>query len=281
MNSKSTEFSQKESIERIVKKYSTFVGFPIKLNGTQINTIKALWTLSKDEISEKDHIEFYQFISHAYDEPRYHLLYAADSPIHIRSVFYIGQQHGERYGMGRLEPGVNLYSRKILIQPKAKGLLPEWMRFIKGVIDSEDLPLNLSREFLQDSALIKRIGNVMAKRILKWMEDSSKADPKEYKKFWNEFNNFIKEGVCTDTDRKEEIAKLLRYESSATNPNEETWLDQYVDRMPVNQKSIYYLIAPSRSLAESSPYYEAFKANNMEVNLIGYQPKAFPLSCIR
>lgn len=167
--------------------------------------------------------------------------------------------------MGRLEPGVSLYSRKVLIQGKAKGLLPDWLRFVKGVVDSEDIPLNLSREHMQDSSLITKLNSVLTKRILKFLEEESKKDPEAYQKWWAEFGNFLKEGLCTDFKWKAEIGKCLRFESSETEAGKLTSLEDYVARMKEGQREIYYLCAPSRQLAESSPYYESFKAKGWEV----------------
>ncbi len=210
-------------------------------------------------------------------------MYSTDSPINIRSLFYVPEQHMERYGV-RLEPGVSLFCRKVLIQQKAKGLLPEWLRFVKGklslrhvkcccdiltsmtgVVDSEDIPLNLSREHLQDSTLIKRLSASITRRLIKYFDDESNADPQKYEKFFREFGVFLKEGVCTDAKFKEDIAKLLRMESSTNKANELTSLDKYIERMPKEQKDIYFLVTPTRQLAESSPYFEAFKENGIEV----------------
>jgi len=270
LNEKSTEYSHKDVVEKIIKKYSNFVTFKIALNGAQVNTLKPLWAMSKNQITEAEHREFYQFISHAYDEPMYHLHFGTDSPINIRSLFYIGQQHSEKFGMGRMESGINLFSRKVLIQSKAK-ILPDFLRFVKGVVDSEDLPLNLSREHLQDSGLIKRIGAVLTKRILKWLEDEARKDPVQYNKFFMEFGNFIREGVVMDWEYKEDLAKLLRYESSANPADTLTSFDDYIKRMPKGQEEIYYLIVPDRQMGETSPYYESFKARNTEV-LFMYTP---------
>jgi TNF receptor-associated protein 1 len=265
LNKGAEEFAHKEGVEKIIKKYSNFVGFPIKLNGTMINTIKPLWTFSKKDISEQDHKEFYQFVAHAYDEPMLHLHYHTDSPLNIRALFYVGQTHNEKFGMGRMEPGVNLFCKKVLIQSRAKGLLPDWLRFIKGVVDSEDIPLNLSREHLQDSALIRRISNVLTKRILKWFGDEATKNPQKYKEFWDEYGNFLREGICTEFAFKEDIAKLLRAESSAMEADKLVSLDEYVDRADPKQEEIFYLCAPNRKVAEASPYYEAFKAKKKEV----------------
>ena len=173
----------------IIRKYSNFVGFPIRLNGERVNTVKPLWMLPKGTITDADHKDFYQFLSKSYDEPLYHLHFTSDSPLSIRSLFYIPEQHTEKYGMGKMEPGVSLFSRKVLIQGKIGLLLPDWLRFVKGiatvllargsclrsilmfflhrmsgVVDCEDVPLHLSREHLQDSELIKRLGNVLTSK---------------------------------------------------------------------------------------------------------------------
>jgi len=271
LNEKSTEYSHKEVVEKIIKKYSNFVTFKILLNNVQVNTLKALWAMSKNQITSQEHKDFYQFIAHAYDEPMYHLHFNTDSPLNIRSLFYIGQTHNEKFGMSRLESGINLFSKRVLIQSKAN-LLPEFLRFVKGVVDSEDLPLNLSREHLQDSGLIKRIGSVVTKRIMKWFEDEAKRDPVQYAKFFSEFGNFLREGAVSEWEHKEDISKLLRYESSALNAENLTSLEDYVTRISnTKQDQIFYLIAPDRELAEASPYYESFKKKGVEV-LFMYQP---------
>jgi len=260
------EFCAKQTIENIVKTYSNFVGFPIYLNGAQINKVGALWVRSPREVTFDQHKEFYQFISKSYDSPLYILHAQTDLPLSLKFIFYVPETHMEKYGMGRQEIGVSLFSRKILIQAKCKGLLPEWLRFIKGVVDSEDVPLNLSREHLQDSALIKRLSGVLTKRFIKQLDKESKDDKDKYeKKFYAEFANFLKEGICTDYVHKEDIAKLLRMESSALKSGESTTLTEYISRMPKHQKDIYYLIVPSREFAEQSPYFETFKESGTEV----------------
>lgn len=170
LNRDNPEFSLRDGIERILRKYSNFIGFPIILNSKQMNTVKPIWMMEKKDVTEDMHKDFYKFISSGLESPMYSLQYVTDSPIDIRSVFYTPEQHLEKFGMGRMEPNVSLYSRKVLITNKAK-ILPDWLRFISGVIDSEDLPLNLSREHFQDSALIKRIGLVTTRRILKFFLD--------------------------------------------------------------------------------------------------------------
>lgn len=265
LDEKAHEFANRQTIETVVKKYSNFVGFDINVNGSRVNTVKAIWLMPKDKITPEEHKEFYQFIAHAYDEPMFHLHYSTDSPISVRALFYIPEQHMEKYGLGVMEPGVNLFSRKVMIQSKCKGLLPDWLRFIKGVVDSEEVPLNISRETLQDSQILKRIGAVLTRRVLKFLEDESKRDKEKYEKFFREYAQFLKQGVCTDIKWKEDIAKLLRMETSKTIGTEMTSFEEYVERMAPKQNSIFYLSAPSRQLAEASPYFEAFKSKGVEV----------------
>jgi len=261
----SSEFSVKQTVENIIKTYSNFVGFGIFLNGKQINTVGALWTKNPKDVTPKEHREFYQLISKAYDNPQYTLHFQTDMPLSLRAIFYIPETHMEKYGMGRQETGVSLFSRRVMIQSKCKGLLPDWLRFVKGVVDSEDVPLNLSREHLQDTALIKRLSGVLTKRILKFLEKESGQNKDKYDKFFSEFGNFLKEGVCTDYVNKEDISKLLRMESSTTPAGDFTSLPEYVDRMKPGQNEIYYLIVPNRSFAEDSPYFESFKESGTEV----------------
>lgn len=264
-------FSTRDHIESVIKKYSNFVGFDISVNGEKVNTVRALWTLSKQDISDEDHKEFYQFISHAYDTPRYNLLYSADAPLHIRSLFYIGHSHSEKFGMPRMEPGVSLFSRKVLIQHNAQALLPDWLRFVKGVVDSEDVSLNISREHLQDSALIRKMNSVVTRRILRWLADEAKRDPDGYSTFFRDFGFFLKEGACQDAGYREDLSKLMRFESSQTPEGKTTSFEDYVGRAGDDQQAIYFMVAPNREIAERSPYFEQFKEDGTEV-LFLYTP---------
>jgi len=167
--------------------------------------------------------------------------------------------------MGRMEPGVSLYSRKILIQNKPRGLLPEWLRFLRGVVDSEEIPLNISRETIQDSGIIQSLNTILTKRVMKYLDDEARQDPLRYDSWFSEFGSFLKEGICTDFKWKEDLARLLRMESSNTEPGLFTSLDDYIARMPSTQEDVWYLVIPTRSFAESSPYFESFKNKNIEV----------------
>jgi molecular chaperone HtpG len=260
-----SEFSQESNVKEILQRYSAFVSFPINLNGKRVNTVQALWLRNKNEIKDEEYTEFYKFQAHAYDEPRYRLHFSADAPLSINALLFVPKENPERLGLSRSEPSVSLYCRKVLIDAKPKDLLPEWLRFLKGVVDSEDLPLNISRETMQDKALIDKLGKVITKRFLKFLEDEAKSRVDGYNEFYSQFGIFLKEGAALDFTHKEQITKLLRYESSLTEKGKTTSLADYVSRMQGDQKEIFYLIGPNRESIESGPYLEGFKARNLEV----------------
>jgi TNF receptor-associated protein 1 len=262
---KESEFAQESRIEQIIKHYSNFVPFPIELNGKTVNTAQALWTKNKSEITAEEYDEFYRFVGHDSEAPLYHLYFAADAPLSIRSLLFVPSKSYEHLTLTRGENEVNLYCRKVLIQPKAKGLFPEWLRFLRGIVDSEDIPLNISRETMQDSALLRKLNEVLTKRVLKWLDEEAKADPEKYERFYAEHGHCLKEGVANDWSHREALAKLLRAESSHTEKGKTTSLTDYVSRMPEDQKEIYYLIAPNREAAEASPYFEVFREKKYEV----------------
>ncbi|RNF11116.1 putative heat shock protein [Trypanosoma rangeli] len=259
-------FCTPQVCERVLKKYSNFVSYDITLNGGKVNTVEALWMKEKNSITNEEHIDFYKFISGAYDSPMLRLHYAVDAPLSIRALLYVPQSHTEKYGGGRMESGVNLYSRRVLIQSKAKGLLPEWIRFIKGAVDSESIPLNVSREHTQDGSMMRRLSTVLTKRIIRWLEEEAKQDRQKYERFIQEYGPFLKEGVCTDQVHKMELAKLLRFETTKSDIDYPlVSLDEYRDRMLANQTHIYYINAPSKEMALQSPYYEQYKEHELEV----------------
>lgn len=262
------EFSSEDRVKDVVTKYSNFVSFPIFLNGRRLNTLQALWTMEPKEISEWQHEEFYRYVAQAYDRPRYTLHYRADAPLNIRSIFYVPDQRPTMFDVSReMGSSVALYSRKVLIQTKATDILPKWLRFLRGVVDSEDIPLNLSRELLQESALIRKLRDVLQQRVIRFLLDQSKKDPEKYAHFFDDYGLFMREGIvtCHEQDVKEDIAKLLRFESSALPAGQQTSLMEYSSRMKAGTRNIYYLCAPNRHLAEHSPYYEAMKQKEMEV----------------
>ncbi|CAG5076304.1 Similar to Trap1: Heat shock protein 75 kDa [Cotesia congregata] len=268
------EFSDESSLNTIIKKYSNFVGSPIFVNGKRINVIEPLWMMDPKQVTAQQHSDFYRFISNSFDAPRFILHYTTDVPLSIRALLYFPDDKPGLFEMSRdTSVGVALYSRKVLIKSKADNLLPKWLRFVKGVVDSEDIPLNLSRELLQNSALITKLRNVLTSKVLKFLYDKAKKEPKEYNEFYNDYGLFLKEGIVSSNEQseKESIAKLLRFESSSKPPGEVISLPEYCQNLKENQKDIYYLAAPNRELAQQSPYYESFKKRDLEV-LFCYEP---------
>ncbi|MEW6501506.1 MAG: molecular chaperone HtpG [Thermodesulfobacteriota bacterium] len=258
-------YANESTLTRIIKQYSSFVPFPIKVKGEAVNTVQALWTRSKNEIKNEEYTEFYKYVANAFDEPLTHLHFTADAPLAIKALLFVPRENVESMGFGRMEPGVNLYCQRVLIEQHAKAILPEWLRFVKGVIDSEDLPLNISRQALQDSALVMKINKVVTSRFLKFLDEFSRSEPEQYGKFWQTFGVFLKEGAISDFGHRAEVAKLLRFESSTSEPGAVTSLKEYVERMAEGQKEIYYINGGSREAIEAGPYVEAFKKRGIEV----------------
>ncbi len=264
------EFSQKSSIDSILKRYSNFVAFPIQLNGEKINTKEAVWLKNKSEITEEEYKEFYKFQANAFEDPLFWLHFNADAPLTINALLYSPKRNTERLGFGKADHVVSLYCKKVIISSDPKNLLPEWLRFLKGVIDSADLPLNISRESMQDSALMQKINTVVTRRFIKKLEELAKNEAATYEIFWKEFGIHIKEGVVVDSTHREALAPLLRFESSSSE-SKLISLQDYLQRCTPTQKNIYYLVGSSRKILESSPYLEAFKSRNIEV-LFFYEP---------
>jgi len=259
------EFSQKDRVKGILESYSAFVPFTLNLNGDKINTVGALWLKKPSDVKEEEYKEFYKFQANAFDEPRFWMHFTADAPLEIHSLLFVPQQNIEQFGFGRMEAGVSLYCRKILIDRKPDGLLPEWLRFLRGVVDSADLPLNISRESMQDSSIIQKLSRILTKRFLKTLEEKDKKDSEAYRDFYQAFSQYLKEGVVSDGTHRDQIAKLLRFESTTTEPGKWTSLSEYVQRMGSEQKEIYFLYGAHRKAIESGPYLEAFQSRNLEV----------------
>lgn len=261
------DFADAEHVRRVVEKYSNFVGSPIYLNGQRANTLQALWLLEPKEVAQAQHDEFYRYLSGAFDVPRFVVHFRTDVPLSIRCLLYVPEGKPGLFDMSREgDGGVALYSRKVLIKPRAE-VLPKWLRFVKGVVESEDIPLNLSRELLQDSALIRKIRSVIVGRLIRQLARAADKEPDSYGRFYRDYGVFLKEGILASHEQaeKEEIAQLLRFESSLRPAGETVSLAEYAGRMREGQRDVYYLAAPSRQLAEASPYFEAVRSRDVEV----------------
>jgi len=262
------EFADENIVKDVIKKYSNFVGSDLSVNGTKTNQLKPVWLMDPKEVDTELHEDFYRFVGNTFDKPRFTLHYRADAPMDIRALFYFPESRPGMFETNReAEAGVALYCRKVLIKSKADNIIPKWLRFVKGVVDSEDIPLNLSRELLQDGALIRKLRTVLTNRILRFLQERMRKETRSYLEWYKDYSFFLKEGIITSNEQyeKEEISKLLRFESSLLPEGETVTLAEYSDKMRAGQRDIYYLSAPSRQLAENSPYFEALKSKDVEV----------------
>ena len=276
-----SEFAKEDRIKEIIKKYSAFVQFPVSLNGEKVNTVDAIWMRSKKDITDEEYEEFYKFQSNDYEAPLMRMHFSADAPLEINSLLFVPKRNMEKMGLFRNENKVALHCRKVLIEAEPKGLFPEWLRFLKGVVDSSDLPLNVSRETMQDSELLRKLSQVLTKRFLRFLNEQSQKEEETYLAFWNEFGVLIKEGAATDFTYKEDLAKLLRFESTALDAGKLTGLDNYMDRMASDQEEILFLFGKSRESIEAGPYLEALKARGLEVLLCTEPVDEYVMQTIR
>ncbi len=276
-----SEFAKEDRIKEIIKKYSAFVQFPVSLNGEKVNTVDAIWMRSKKDITDEEYEEFYKFQSNDYEAPLMRMHFSADAPLEINSLLFVPKRNMEKMGLFRNENKVALHCRKVLIEAEPKGLFPEWLRFLKGVVDSSDLPLNVSRETMQDSELLRKLNQVLTKRFLRFLNEQSQKEEETYLAFWNEFGVLIKEGAATDFTYKEDLAKLLRFESTALDAGKLTGLDNYMDRMASDQEEILFLFGKSRESIEAGPYLEALKARGLEVLLCTEPVDEYVMQTIR
>jgi len=175
-----------------------FITYPIKLNGQLLNNLQAIWQRDKREVTEDQYQQFFEHLANTKIPYKYRLHYSTDVPLQIKAIFYIPSKHNENAGMGQESIDLSLYSRKVLIKQKCTELIPQYLRFVKGVVDCEDLPLNISRESYQDSALIAKLKTVITRRILKMIEDEAKRDAEVYNRWYEDFSIFLKEGIMID-----------------------------------------------------------------------------------
>lgn len=260
------EFLEPYRLRAIVKKHSDFIAFPIYVDGEIANQQKALWRRPPRELTEDDYKAFYKQLTLDFRDPLVHLHIVSDAPVQFYSVIFIPQKADRGLFAARTDYGLKLYARKVLIQEYNKDFLPQYMRFIDGVVDSEDLPLNVARESIQTTRAIKRIGASIKGKVLAELERIAQEDPDRYQAFWKEFGVFIKEGIATEPGDAERLAKLLRFHSSASDGQTPTvTLDEYVARMQAGQEHIYYILADDLQSAAHSPHLDTFHARNLEV----------------
>ena len=270
-----TEFAEPWRIKQIIKKYSNFVDFPIFVDGEEVNTVDALWHKSKSDITDEQLSEFYKFVSNDYEEPLGHLQVNVEGRVSFKSMLFIPKKAPKNLYQDEYQFGVHLYSSKVFIQDDAKNLLPEWARFIKGVVDTEDLPLNVSREVTQNSPVFGKIKTILTGKILSMLKEWSVEESDRFKTFSKEFGMLFKSGLSSDFENRDAMIELIRFESSVKEDGELVSLDQYVDRMKEGQKEIYFVLAESRKASELNPNLEYFAANDLEVLLMVEPVDAF------
>lgn len=262
------EFSEDYTVKHIINKYSNFVDFPIFVDNEKVNTVTALWHKPKDQVKEEDLVEFYKFISNDYNPPLGHLQLAIEGAVSFNALLFIPENAPPMWFRDPHEKSLHLYSNKVFIQDDCKELLPEYLRFVKGVVDTADLPLNVSREVTQNSPAMAKIRDILTKKILSFLGDWSKQEKNKYEKFYKTFGPFFKTGVNTDFANREKVIDLLRFESTKMAKGELLSLKDYVTRMKLEQKAIYYLSGEHRDLLEKNPNLEYFKKNDFDVLLL-------------
>lgn len=275
------EFAGKWKLEQIIKKHSSFISFPIFLGGEKVNTISAIWREPKTSVTKEQYREFYKFLTYDNEEPMDTIHKSVDAPIQFNALLFIPSKSFEFFWMDRENYGLDLYVRRVLIQHKNKDLLPEYLSFIKGVVDSEDLPLNISRETLQENLVFSKISSSVTSTVLSFLIEKAKNDKEGYIKFWKEHGRIFKLGY-TDFTNHEKYNELIRFNSSSCSDKEELCsLEEYVSRMKQDQKEIYYISGSSRDSIMSDPHFEIFKKKGLEV-LFMYDPvDEFVVSSIR
>ena len=270
------EFLEDYRLQGIIHKYSDHIAWPIlmtkdKKSGDeeQINTATALWARARNEIKPEEYDEFYKHIAHDFEGPLAHVHSQVEGTLEYTSLLFIPKKAPFDLWDRTTRRGVKLYVRRIFIMDDAEQLMPAYLRFVRGVIDSNDLPLNISREILQQNKQIDSMRAGSVKKVLGLLDEMAKNEPEKYASFWKEFGRVLKEGIIEDPKNREVLAKLLRFASSRSESGEQAAsLDDYLGRMQEGQDTIYYITADNYAKAISSPHLEVFNKKNIEVLLL-------------
>jgi molecular chaperone HtpG len=266
------EFLEPGRLRQLVRKYSDHLSIPIILKSGEteetVNQAKAFWTRPKSELKDEDYQAFYKHLTHDSEDARAWAHNKVEGNIEYTSLLYLPKRAPFDLFERDQKGGIQLYVKRVFIMDRAAELLPPYLRFMRGLVDTADLPLNVSRELLQNNRTVEKIKNALVKRSLELLEDLAANKPDEYAEFWKTFGVVLKEGVIEDAGQKERIAKLLRFHSTAGGDTPEVTLEQYVSRMQPDQKAIYFLTADTLAAARNSPHLEAFRAKGMEVLLL-------------
>ncbi|MBN2116653.1 MAG: molecular chaperone HtpG [Anaerolineales bacterium] len=276
------EFADEQRLKNIIHKHSEYIGFPIYVGEEEqpVNKQTSIWRMSKQSVSEDQYKDFYKQLTLDFEDPLLHTHIVTDAPVQLYALLYIPGKSDRGIFSLRREDGLKLYSRNILIDEYNKDLLPEHLRFVQGVVDSEDLPLNVSRETIQSTALMARLKKVISGQIMKELETLAKNDTEKYQTFWKEFGVYLKQGVATSPTDAESIYPLLRFK---TNLQPEVWssLEEYVGRMQPKQKEIYFIVGDDPKSILRSPHLDYFESQGTEVLLLTEPMDSFMLMGLR
>jgi molecular chaperone HtpG len=267
------EFLQQWKLREIIKKYSDFIEHPIvmdvekdkKTEEETLNSRKAIWLKPKAEITETEYNEFYKHVSHDFTDPLKAVHYAAEGAMEFKALLYFPSQKPFDLFMPEQKHGLHLYIKRVFIMDNCKELLPEYLRFVRGVVDSADLPLNVSREILQHNAILAKIRSNLVGKILKELQEMKEQSFDMYLKFYKEFGAVLKEGVHTDWENKDKIAELLLFQTMNSAADKYVSLKEYCQKASSDQEEIYYLIGEEREELAKSPYLEAFRSHGQDV----------------
>ncbi|MFZ5909662.1 MAG: molecular chaperone HtpG [Chloroflexota bacterium] len=276
------EFAEEYRLKEVIHKHSDYIGFPIYVGKDEkpVNKQTSLWRTPKQEVTEEQYKDFYRQLTLDFEDPLLHIHAITDAPVQLYALLYVPGK-GERGLFSlRKEDGLKLYSRNILIDEYNKDLLPDYLRFMQGVVDSEDLPLNVSRETVQSVGLMPKLKKVVAGQVMKELEALARNDAEKYNTFWQEFGAYLKQGVAANPMGEESIHPLLRFK---TNLKPETWssLEEYAGRMKPDQKVIYYIVGEDPKSVLRSPHLDYFHAQGMEVLLLTDPLDSFMLMGLR
>jgi molecular chaperone HtpG len=274
------DYTDRWKLSMIVHKYSDFIAYPIiyegpsqepgekeedsKIETKTLNSMKPIWTRSRSEVSESDYNDFYKHISNDWTDPLKTLPLKAEGTVEYAALLFIPSRAPFDLFYQGSEAGLHLYARRVMVMDKCEDLLPHYLRFMKGVVDSSDLPLNISRQRLQQDRHITQIRKWLTRKVLDALTEMREKEPQNYEKFWGEFGRAMKEGISSDHENKEKLLPLLLFESS-NSPKELTTLKGYVERMKPEQTEIFYLTGESRKVIENSPHLEAPRQKGYEV----------------
>ena len=262
------DFATELRVRSIIRKYSNFVDFPIILGSDQANTIKALWRKRKDDVTDEERNEFYKFLTGDYSEPIGHLHLQIEGLISFGALLFIPSQPPVSFFQEENRRGLHLYCSGVFVRDDAQELLPDYLQFVKGIVDTDDLPLNVSREVTQNSRAAQRIRSTLTNKLLGLLKDWASENEELYDRFFSNFGVILKAGFWSDYSRRNELLELMRYYSTHSDGRSLTTLKDYVERMPEDQETIYYLLSDSIESARTSPHLEVFARKGIEVLLL-------------